>query len=376
MQNQNNQFNQNNPFNGNMPPYQNTYYTPPVFHQSNGSVFSEQQYNDLLRHTSELNIYKAKRSQEKKELILTGVAIGSAVVAYIIVQSIVSSFLIFSDTLKDLYYSSSLFQSCFNIIGVHLLAMAVPFGIMSLLLKNRYRGPIIPNEKIGFAKGLAWVGVGMGGCMIANIATSLVIKLFEICGYELQKGELSKPDSIFACVCTVVATAIVPAVVEEYAMRCCTMGALKKYGKGFAVFAVSIVFGLLHLNVIQFVFAFLVGLILGYVTVKTNSIVPAIFIHGFNNGLSVVQDVTTYFSNENVAENVITVLYYIWIAAAFIGLIYLAVKKDLFIKKENSAPKEPFALSFGTKLLCLLPGLAVPLICLIWFTTQTIVPIS
>lgn len=368
--------NQNNPFHNNTPPYQNTYYTPPVFNQGNAPRFSEQQYNDIMRHTNELNFYRDKRKKEINELIVTGIAIGCAIIAYILVQSFVSSVLLIFPGLKELYDSSSLFQSCFNVIGVHLLAMAIPFSILSLLMKNRYQGPIIPNEKVGFAKGLAWVGVGMGGCMIANIATSLVIKLFEICGYELQKGELSEPDSIFACVCTVVATAVVPAVVEEYAMRCCTMGALKKYGKGFAVFSVSIVFGLLHLNVIQFVFAFLVGLILGYVTVKTDSIVPAVFIHGFNNGLSVVQDVTTYFSNENVAENVITVLYYVWIAAAFIGMIYLAVKKDLFIKKENPVPKEPFALSFGTKLLCLLPGLTVPLIALIYFTSKTIVPIS
>lgn len=359
MQNHKNQFN-------NMPPYQNTYYTPPAFNQN--PYNSDYQYNEMM-------YYKNKRSQERKELIVTGIAIGGAIIAYIIMQGIASSFLLFGG-IRDLYSESSLFQNCFNIIGVHLFSMALPFGIMSLLLKNRYQGPIIPNEKIGFAKGLAWVGVGMGGCMIANIATSLVIQLFKICGYELQKGELSKPDSIFACISTVIATAVVPAVIEEYAMRCCTMGALKKYGKGFAVFAVSIVFGLLHLNVIQFVFAFLVGLILGYITIKTDSILPAVFIHGFNNGLSVVQDITNYFSTEKVTETVLSVLYILWIAAAVIGLIYLVIKKDLFIKKEYTQPKEPYALSFGSKLLCLLPGFIVPLIALIYFTSKTIVPIS
>lgn len=364
MQNHNNQFN-------NMPPYQNTYYTPPAFNQgayTQNSQFNNQQYNEMM-------YYKNKRSKEKQELVVTGIAIGSTIIAYIILYSLSSSILILPG-LKDLYSSSPLFQNCFNVIGVHLLSMAVPFGIMSLLLKKRYQGPIIPNEKVGFAKGLAWVGIGMGGCMAANMATNLVIQLFKVCGYELKKGEFSTPDSILACISTIIATAIVPAVIEEYAMRCCTMGALKKYGKGFAVFSVSIVFGLLHLNVIQFVFAFLVGLILGYVTIKTNSILPAIFIHGFNNGLSVVQDITNYFSNESVTENVISVLYYIWIAAAFIGLIYLAFKRDLFIKRDNTTVKEPYALSFGTKLLCLLPGFIIPLVALIYFTSFTIVPIS
>lgn len=49
-------------------------------------------------------------------------------------------------------------------------------------------------------------------------------------------------------------------------MRCCALGIVKKYGKAFGVVAVSIVFGLIHGNIIQFIFATLVGLILGYVT--------------------------------------------------------------------------------------------------------------
>lgn len=65
-----------------------------------------------------------------------------------------------------------------------------------------------------------------------------------------------------------IGTAIVPAICEEFAMRCCCVQLLRKYGNGFAVLSISIVFGLLHGNVIQFVFAFLVGLILGYITVK------------------------------------------------------------------------------------------------------------
>lgn len=71
-------------------------------------------------------------------------------------------------------------------------------------------------------------------------------------------------------------------------MRCCCVQLLRKYGNGFAVLSISIVFGLLHGNVIQFVFAFLVGLILGYITVKTDSVVPAILVHALNNGMSVI----------------------------------------------------------------------------------------
>lgn len=83
-------------------------------------------------------------------------------------------------------------------------------------------------------------------------------------------------------------------------MRCCALGLLKNYGKAFGVVSVSVVFGLLHGNVIQFIFAFLVGLVLAYITIKTESIIPAMCIHALNNGMSAVSDTVNYAAGKEV----------------------------------------------------------------------------
>ena len=331
-------------------------------------------YPPLPQENQWQQYYEKKRTTEIKELIVTGLAIGATLVFSLVIQLEARIALYFTN-LYDAFLKSSLFQNTFNIIAVHILSMIIPYYVMSVILKKHYIGELIPRKKIGALKGFAWISFGMLCCVAANFITNGVIELFKLFGYKLTQPEYNDPSSIIECIALVFSTAIAPAVCEEFAMRCCTMGALRKYGKGFAVFAVSIVFGLIHQNVIQFVFAFLLGLVFGYITVVTDSVIPAMFIHGLNNGISVVYDILKYASGKNIAEFVVPFFYLVWAALGVYGMIYLIVKKELRIKSPKKI-KEPYALAFWEKLLCLLPGFVLPIGILIYSTTQTIVPIT
>lgn len=332
-----------------------TYYQPP------------KPNNEL----SQMAYYQQKRDKEKSELIKTGVVIGSAIMAYLIIQTVLSLF-IAQGELKEIYQTSPLFQNCFSMIAVHFCSLFIPFSLSALILKKNFTAELIPLKKNPKSISFAWVCAGMGLCIGANYFVNLVILICKHFGYELTQGDVLKPNDIFSCISLVFAIAIVPAIIEEYALRCCTLGVLRKYGKGFAIFTVSVVFGLLHGNVIQFLFAFLIGLVLAYVTVKTDNIIPAVLIHGFNNGISVLNDILAYAANKNTAENVLTIVYIVWGVLAIIGIIYLLFKKELLPKKEEKQPKEPYALSFGVKLACLIPGFALPFVMLIVITLTTI----
>lgn len=71
-------------------------------------------------------------------------------------------------------------------------------------------------------------------------------------------------------------------VAEEILFRGVALRSMEPYGKKFAIFASSVLFGLYHGNLVQIPFAFAVGLVLGYVTVEHN-IGWAIVLHMFNN---------------------------------------------------------------------------------------------
>ena len=83
-------------------------------------------------------------------------------------------------------------------------------------------------------------------------------------------------------------TAVLPAICEELTHRGMILTSISSFGVRKAIIISSILFGLLHLNIEQFFYATLIGVLLGYVTLVTRSIFPAMIIHFVNNALSVI----------------------------------------------------------------------------------------
>lgn len=337
-------------------PYQNGYYpyqntSAPYYNGNPPYQGGNPQYpgsNQQNFYSSNL-YYQTKAKEERREIRKVGNMMGLCVIAFIVVQLVSSLLLMSSDSLYSLYMSSSVFQNSFGIIFVELLAVVMPFGIMALINKNKYESPLIPNKRMKFSSLCLWVGFGMLCCIAADYIVAVMMTVSESLGYELTQGETPDPENAFACVISALATAIVPAVCEEFAMRCCSLGLLKKYGKALGVVGVSLVFGLLHGNLIQFVFATLVGLILGFVTVKTDSIVPAVLIHGFNNGMSVLTLIVEYCFGTDASEYASTAVFVFWIAAGIVCTIILAVKRRLSFKLDKPETY-PFANTTAKKI--------------------------
>ncbi len=335
-------------------PNQNQYYPPRYQQPYQPPYFDNQQY--MMQQEA-----IQRRNKQKSELRKIGAAIGIALMFYLLIQA-ESGQLLNQLGLYDLYKTSPVFQSCFSIFA-EVLGVALPFGIMALVMRKRYTAPLIPSKPMNKPVAAAWIGVGMAVCIGANYLAAFINIFFSNMGKDATGGKTLSPDSAFACLMEFVAVAIIPPICEEFAMRCCSLGLLRKYGKGFSVFFISLIFGLMHGNIIQFVFAFFVGLILAYVTVQTDSIVPALLIHGFNNGRSALNDSLLYFANEDTATAVTIILTIAWIAAGVIGLIYLASKKELVHRELTQ--NGPDQLSFSTKFACLIPGTVLPGILLV-----------
>jgi uncharacterized protein len=70
-------------------------------------------------------------------------------------------------------------------------------------------------------------------------------------------------------------------------------GFLKRYSPMKAILLSSFLFGLIHLNPWQFITAFGLGLMLGWLYWKTGSLLPCIFLHYVNNALATVANLET-----------------------------------------------------------------------------------
>ena len=87
-------------------------------------------------------------------------------------------------------------------------------------------------------------------------------------------------------------------ILEEILFRGLILeGFLSRYKPGKAIFWSALLFGLFHMNPWQFIPAFFIGFLLGYIYLKTRSLFPVIFIHVVNNSFSYG---TVYFFGEDV----------------------------------------------------------------------------
>ena len=156
--------------------------------------------------------------------------------------------------------------------------------------------------------------------------------------------DLSKPYKV---VLLVFSSAVIPAFSEELLFRGVILSNLKPYGKGMAVVVSALLFGLMHMNVFQFMYATAAGIVLGLVYVKINSLWLCILIHFCNNLFSVLVNYMYEIFREETAGKVCMlaelVIFFVGILAA---LIYVLRKKEQSAKDTIGVFGKTKSLSF------------------------------
>jgi membrane protease YdiL (CAAX protease family) len=100
---------------------------------------------------------------------------------------------------------------------------------------------------------------------------------------------LSPPMAVLA----VLLLGLLPGLMEELFFRGYVQTRLvARWGAVWGIFWTALMFGISHLDLMQGAFAVVVGCLLGFITVRTGSIVPAMLCHAGNNTLSGVLAVT------------------------------------------------------------------------------------
>ncbi len=165
------------------------------------------------------------------------------------------------------------------------LLFTLPFVIGARVSRRRV-GEIIQLGRVQPSRFVPLVCIGLGMCMVGNFAVSLLGSTLSAFGMPPVQPQMEDPAGFFGLALTVLASAFLPALVEEFAFRGVVMGLLRPFGDGFAIVVSAVLFGLMHGNLVQAPFAVVVGLGLGYITVAARSMWPAIAAHFLNNLLA------------------------------------------------------------------------------------------
>ena len=205
--------------------------------------------------------------------------------------------------------------------------LAAAIGLLILLL---WKKPRYFREEI-FAKGKP-MGIGaffgilcvfLGGQFLSQMMISIMELVLNLCGYTMIEGmEALAVD--FDNFSMFLYAGILAPVTEELLFRGLVQRTLMPFGKRFAIFCSAFTFGIYHGNLVQAPYAFLVGLILGYVAAEYN-IFWAMLLHMINN--LVVADMLyriTSFLPEMTSS---IVIWLILLAFAVAGLVILIVKR-------------------------------------------------
>lgn len=315
------------------------------------------------------------RKNEIKKIKRTSNGLGFYVMGYYLTMQIVAIIVMVALSFFNLDASNPTVEYLLDIF-LSVFAAFIP-GIIYLAASRFRFGEAYKKTYVPFTLLICLVFIGMGLAMVSNVAAQLFDENLSIFG--LQNSASMTNDSQldpFQTILYLFAVSAVPAFAEEFAFRGILLGRLKKFGTCFAIIASSVMFGAMHGNTTQVVFAFILGLVFGFVDVVADSIVPSVIIHFLNNFYAVTFDVLK--SNTSIDEHTFYLINLAVVVIFCIGglfsFIYLA-KKDKNIFKISSLDKSEDEnadlLTYKEKIksFFLTPGV---IICLVMFTISVI----
>lgn len=234
-----------------------------------------------------------EKANDRKILRAMGIAFGCAGLAYFVLTFGVSFAVSLIRKLlpaAEEVFSSRLGEEAYSVIG-SIFFIALPFSVSHLFLKKKKLTGLLPFGTSYNKKASAYiVGFICPAMMLTTTAVNFISAVIQnASGMRFTSGmEDMSLKTVPEAVMAVISMALVPAVVEEIAVRGIIMQPLRRYGDKFAIVASALIFSMLHGNMVQIPYALFAGMYLGWAVIATGSLWPSIIIHFLNNLYSVV----------------------------------------------------------------------------------------
>ena len=239
-----------------------------------------------------------RRKQERGRLRNDASYVGALSLALIFVMQYAFSFIVTllikfgaipAENLKAPYLGLGNTMYMYLYMAVYICSLLWPALIVSYCCKKRF-SPFTPAKPVPF--GIAFFGVlsAIGLCMLSNIINSYILYFFTEMGLNVPEAPQTMVATPTSLALNLFTMAVLPALLEEMIYRGYILRVLRPYGNLFAVLISSALFSLMHGNLRQIPFAFIVGLVLGSLYVCTNNIWLPIAVHFANNAISVLME--------------------------------------------------------------------------------------
>lgn len=271
-------------------------------------------------------------NRDARHLTKLSLLAGVGILCFVLVQYVFSFLILWLHTFVE---ASFLLDAILTIL-ITIIGIYVPFTIIQRFYSPEDKALCMnldtPVSKKSFVYALV---AGTAAVFAGNYITTGFSGFVSTYDIEFSAYETENPATFLEFLLFIFEVAVIPAIVEEVAIRGIVMPPLRKYGDRFAIIMSAIIFALMHSNMLQIPFAFVAGLVLGYFAISTKSLWTAIAIHAANNLLSAVSSV--------VIDRPVLSAIYSW------GIVALLVAGVVCAKKFIKEPHYSLGLTFAPK---------------------------
>ena len=220
--------------------------------------------------------------------------------------------------------------------AAYLLAFMLPAAFFGYLLRGSKRESMRLEVKLSWET-IPVIFAGMAIIFALSYFNGMFMSFFELPATDSVINEAGEYMSDYSLVLQFITMAIVPAFCEEFLFRGVILSNLMPFGKATAIIGSSMLFGLMHGNLYQFLYTTAAGMVLGAVYVMTDSIWCSTLVHLVNNSMSVIQDSAIGRLDEYSASVVLAVVDGVIFALGLASLIFLIARRG---KKTISVERE------------------------------------
>ncbi len=209
------------------------------------------------------------------------------------------------------------------------LAAIIGFGLFyGLVMKNRYPAGIRKVFSPSSAAGILVLFAGLEGIVSTAMLglSGIFPKIFEDYSKLIEQSGLAQLSLI-----STIASVLLAPISEEIIFRGITLKLARRFTAKFwlANCIQAVLFGIMHMNIVQGLYAFAIGLVLGYVYSKFHSLAATVLAHLSFNFVGTWIEAMIYGTDETVV---------IWkaLAEAGIGAILCALGTILILRSRKT----------------------------------------
>jgi membrane protease YdiL (CAAX protease family) len=235
-----------------------------------------------------------------------GIVILSVISAFLVGSIIIGAFTSPHDEIHKLY----LYISFFLGQGVIVVPPIYYLNYKKQSLIKSFRIKIVSIKTIKYS-----IIFSFGVIALFDTLDKVIHIIIPAPEYIVDLGKMMQPDSTLGLIFLFLAIIIIAPIGEEIVFR----GFLQKFLEEHwlditkAILVTSLFFAVIHFNPFWIIQIYLLGIILGFLSWKTKSIIPSIILHSLNNSIALVSttfpklDQNFFFLNSNISPPIIII---------------------------------------------------------------------